>query len=330
MVGTISTTDVHNIQRHNAGDMISDLPEGILLHILSLLPTKDAVRTSALAKKWRHLWTYLSAFDFQTGRYDSENQNQNNTANCLLDLVARLLHKSNRVERLCVQTFESVVGADKVTSLITSVVKHKVQDLELSLGDQNDKFVLPHSFSSFESLTKLCLGLKFTLHIPNDIRFPSLKKLVVSEVTFADEMSVQQLFSGCSVLQELTLYNCYWENIEQITVAISTLTKLTINFDLFSVAYDHDMTLMIDAVNLLSLCCTCIQTIEIIPVNLTSVVDASIDLEYDHPSSESYAAHCVFQLLSGLSSVQSLTLYNNTLEVCLPICLSSSCFFYNT
>jgi len=124
-------------------------------------------------------------------------------------------------------------------------VKDKVQDLELSLGDQNDKFVLPHSFSSFESLTKLCLGLKFTLHIPNGIRFPSLKKLVVSEVTFADEMSVQQLFSGCLVLQELTIYDCDWENLERITVSISTLKELTIDFDYYSVDYDHHMKLMI-------------------------------------------------------------------------------------
>jgi len=177
-------------------------------------------------------------------------------------------------------------------------------------------------------MISLCLGLKFTLHIPNGIRFPSLKKLVVSEVTFADEMSVQQLFSGCPVLQELTIYDCDWENLERITVSISTLKELTIDFDYYSVDYDHHMKLMIDAVNLLLLSCTCSQSIDIIPVNLTSVVDASIDFEY-HPICEPYAAHCVFQLLSGLSSVQSLTLYNNTLEVCLPICSSSSFFFLN-
>ncbi|RHN64841.1 putative F-box domain-containing protein [Medicago truncatula] len=57
MVGAISSTDV---QRHNAGnmnDMISDLPEDVLLDILSLVPTKDAVKTSILVKKWKHLWT---------------------------------------------------------------------------------------------------------------------------------------------------------------------------------------------------------------------------------------------------------------------------------
>jgi hypothetical protein len=119
--------------------------------------------------------------------------------------------KSNCVERLKIHTYKITVDADKVSSLISSASKHKVQYLKLSLGGQNDKFVLPHCFSAFESLNELHLGLKFTLCIPSDICFPSLKKLVVSEVTFANEKSAQQLFSGCHVLQDLTLDNCYWE-----------------------------------------------------------------------------------------------------------------------
>ncbi|XP_058730473.1 F-box/LRR-repeat protein At3g58900-like isoform X6 [Vicia villosa] len=317
MAATISSTDVHKIQRHNVGntDMITDLPEGILLHILSLLPTKDAVRTSILANKWRHLWTYLTAFHFRTGLDESRHQNPKNTANSLLDLVGRLLHKSNCVERLRVQIFKTMIDTDKVTSLISSAAKRRVQCLELSLGHPNDNFVLPHSFSTFESLNELRLGLKFTLHVPNGIRFPNLKKLVVSNVTFSNENSFQQLLSGCSDLQELDLRNCYWENIMHINVAISTLRKLRIHFDLFSANYVHDMTLKIDAVNLLCLSCTCNLAIEFIPVNLTSVVIALIDLGYDDPPNKPYAAQCAFDLLSGLSNVKSLKLYNNTLEV---------------
>jgi hypothetical protein len=312
-----------------AGDMISNLPEGVLLHILSFLPTKDVVRTSVLATKWRHLWTYLSVFDFKipNARYESDDQNQN-SVNCLLDLVGRLLRKSNCVERLCIDIFKITVDGDKVSSLISSASKHKVQYLKLSLGHKNDKFVLPHCFSAFESLNELCVGLKFTLCIPGDICFPSLKKLVVSDVTFANEKSVQQLFSGCPVLQDLTLHNCYWENIEEISVAISTLMNLTIYFDSHCVEYDHDMTVRIDAVNLLSLSCTCLAAIEFIPVNLTSVVDAYVDLENESIlGNELYVVHCIFELLSGLSNIKSLNISNDTLEVCLTICSSSS-FLY--
>ncbi|XP_045788788.1 putative F-box/FBD/LRR-repeat protein At1g66290 isoform X2 [Trifolium pratense] len=320
MAGKISSTDVHHIQGHNVDDMISDLPEGVLLHILSLLPTKDVVRTSVLATKWRHLWTYLSVFDFKIPYplYNKSKDQNQNSVNCLLDLVGRLLRKSNCVERLSIDIFEIAVDGDKVSSLISSASKHKLQYLKLSLGVPipNDKFALPHCFSAFESLNELCLGLKFTLCIPSDICFPSLKKLVVSDVTFANEESVQQLFSGCPVLQELTLYNCYWENIEQISVAISTLRKLTIYFDLCCVDDEDDyMTVMIDAVNLLSLSCTCHAAIRFIPVNLTSIVDAHVHLEDDSQLVPVlYVAHCIFELLSGLNNVKSLDITNDTLE----------------
>lgn len=322
MACTIST-DAYKIQKRNVDDIISNLPEGVLLHILSLLPTKDAVRTSILAKKWKQLWTYLSAFDFnfRHPRYDLDPRNQNNTENSLLDqknkenslldLVGRLLQKSNRVERLCVQIFRSVIDADKVSSLISSVAKHKMQYLKLSLGHPNDKFVLPHSFPAFESLNELHLNLKFTLHIPNGIHFPKLKNLVVSDVTFANEKSVQRLFSGCPVLQELSLYDWSWENIMQISVAISTLRKLTVHFDFDCVDYDHGCTFKIDAANLISLICSCDPTIECIPVNLTSIVDADINL---FPPDEVFASQCAIELLSGLSNVKSLKLANDTLE----------------
>lgn len=40
-------------------DRISNLPDAIILLILSFLPTVDAVRTCLLSKRWRHMWTSI-------------------------------------------------------------------------------------------------------------------------------------------------------------------------------------------------------------------------------------------------------------------------------
>lgn len=40
------------------------MPDEILVLILSLLTTEEAIRTSVLARRWRYLWTFISHLDF--------------------------------------------------------------------------------------------------------------------------------------------------------------------------------------------------------------------------------------------------------------------------
>uniref|UniRef100_A0A0D3HJF0 F-box domain-containing protein n=1 Tax=Oryza barthii TaxID=65489 RepID=A0A0D3HJF0_9ORYZ len=45
----------------SGADRISDLPEDVLHHVLSLLSSRDAVRTCVLAQRWRDLWRSVHA-----------------------------------------------------------------------------------------------------------------------------------------------------------------------------------------------------------------------------------------------------------------------------
>jgi len=45
-------------------DRISNLPEDILVHIFSPLPTKQAFVTSILSKRWKNLWCLVPALEF--------------------------------------------------------------------------------------------------------------------------------------------------------------------------------------------------------------------------------------------------------------------------
>ncbi|KAJ1275035.1 hypothetical protein BS78_05G106100 [Paspalum vaginatum] len=53
-----------------SGGSIDSLPDGVLEHILGFLPSPEAVRSSVLARRWRHLWK--SATGVRIGRRDGE------------------------------------------------------------------------------------------------------------------------------------------------------------------------------------------------------------------------------------------------------------------
>ncbi|CAA0807406.1 Unknown protein, partial [Striga hermonthica] len=52
------------VERYDGDDLISRLPDDILLVILSFLPLKEAGRTSVLSSRWRNLWSYTSHLNF--------------------------------------------------------------------------------------------------------------------------------------------------------------------------------------------------------------------------------------------------------------------------
>lgn len=56
-------------------DRISALPDALLCHILSFLPTKYTVRSTLLSKRWKNKWTSITNLDFEGGRdfYTDEN-----------------------------------------------------------------------------------------------------------------------------------------------------------------------------------------------------------------------------------------------------------------
>ncbi|KAK2424994.1 F-box/LRR-repeat protein [Trifolium repens] len=229
--------------------MISDLPDYIRIHILSFLPTEDAVKTSVLATNWRYLWTYLSVLNFH-----------------MLPLFDIHYHRS---------------------------LVH-----------------IPRS----ASLTQISLQLaKSTLCIPTGILFPSLKTLNLSYATFPNNNSLEQFLSRCPLLQDLTLNYCYLFYINKITIASSTLRNLIINIDHFCLNCHESSNYLveIDAVNLLSLTCTSIPTIQFQIVNPpTSILDAYISFcphGILQPINKRLS-RCSLLLLSGLANVKSLTL----------------------
>lgn len=301
----------------NADD-INRLPDCIIHHILSFIPTKDVVKTAILSKTWNNVWTSVSNLDFDDSLlYANETDNRDPPEEtCFIDFVERVLSLRGASNihkfRLSCRVF---FNAACIHSWISSAIAHNVENLDLCLF-VDDPFVLPGSLFCSQTLTNLKVEMNCTLELPSFIHFPCLKTLYLSLVTFANDGSTQKLFSGCPVLEELALVDCEWFNIKNITISSPTLKWLTIDDLPYFGPPDEpkDCKIKIYASNLEYFKYTGYPSNDIIVCDVSSVVKAYISVPVPHEKQKEVGSHVV-NLLKGLSKVVFLNVSDHTIEV---------------
>jgi len=169
-------------------DRISDLPDSLLYHIISFLPTtKDVVVTSLLSKRWKPLW--------------------------LSQLVINLDEEDALTFR---QLFGSFTPALPILSLhlkwhphhqivVYAAIQRGLQNLTIKrshYGFLTEKLKL----SSFSQTIKPLIFLKLknlTINKLSRVEFPSLKGLHIKSITFPYYKYLTKLLSGCPILEYL-------------------------------------------------------------------------------------------------------------------------------
>ncbi|XP_043688471.1 F-box/FBD/LRR-repeat protein At1g16930-like isoform X2 [Telopea speciosissima] len=207
--------------KRKSQDKISSLPDSILLHILSLLPIKSAVATSALAKRWKDLSTcnliHATNLDFGDEVEDNQAPEQ------FVDFVNRWLniHVGRKIERfrLCFDPNDRFQS--DVVNWIGFATKKNVKELHLDFchrldqydirgevsSDEQKPFELPEFLFSNESLTHLDLS-HCVLSLPLDFSgFGFLQTLRLRDVHIT-ENTLEFLLSNCPLLDKLILREC--------------------------------------------------------------------------------------------------------------------------
>ncbi|XP_042500443.1 putative F-box/LRR-repeat protein At5g38386 isoform X3 [Macadamia integrifolia] len=105
-------------------DRISDLPDPVLQHILSFLPTKYAVSTSILSRRWQSLWTYVDKLNFEDDLFYSIQMDEDLMFK-FMDFVDNVLVVNNMLNIEKLRLLGGDCNADRIDSWIQAAIKHE-------------------------------------------------------------------------------------------------------------------------------------------------------------------------------------------------------------
>ncbi|CAI9099215.1 OLC1v1036000C1 [Oldenlandia corymbosa var. corymbosa] len=234
-------------------DRISSLPEPIISHILSFLPTKSAVATGFVSKSWKHRWTGLTSFDFDDdwwrNRSKKSSRARDNGAEDpnkmrFVDFVNMVLINLNT--EISMAKFRLKVNNRKFLSIhlniwINFAIARKIRVLDLVMmssefwidnWDHDLEFYLPSVLYNCGTLEVLKLQGPFLFKAPHVICLPKLVDLELLSVKFDSAESFRKLISGCEALQCLRIVrNHFTDGLQICNISSLTLKRLVINID---------------------------------------------------------------------------------------------------
>ncbi|XP_019089260.1 PREDICTED: FBD-associated F-box protein At5g38590-like [Camelina sativa] len=205
-------------------DVISALHDDLLVKILLFLPTKKAVSTSILSKRWEFLWMWLPKLHYKTKRGLINYSNRG-----LPSFIDKKLplHRAPVIESLCLNLFGKDIKPKYIRKWVEIVVSRHVRELEISYNLANGN-IFPSSLFSCKSLVILKLKEMVLMDVPSTVCLPSLRTLQLEDVKLADEKSLQELLSMCHVLEDLSVLLYEGNDIKEFTIIVPSLQSLWI------------------------------------------------------------------------------------------------------
>lgn len=219
---------LHNNHAENNIDLLSDLPDCVLLHILSFLTTKDALQTCILSKRWNHLWKHLPTLTIHSSHFKY--------VKVFNKFVSRILSLRDNSTALHALDFHhyGIVEIRLLKRIIKYAVSHNVQRLRVTLMfKSNIKPFLP-SFFSCQTLTSVNVSLDpLPNHMrplfPNYLYLPVLTTLSLRSFAFCvgDDGRVEP-FSALKRLDSLSIKWCEVLDAQNLCISSMALVNLTI------------------------------------------------------------------------------------------------------
>ncbi|QCD94874.1 hypothetical protein DEO72_LG5g2963 [Vigna unguiculata] len=301
-------------EKEDERDMLSELPDDVLLHIMHFMNTKTAVGTSLLSKRWNNVWKCLTTLcfslsDFKTlASYDQ-----------FVNHIVSQRDTSIGLHRL---DFEACDIKEELLHLVPPLL-HDVPHLSIHLHTRSlnmFNYSIPFLFFS-HSLTSLTLSIDRSRRIfilPQPIQLPALRTLNLTNVGFVvmDSDECVEPFSSCLVLDSLVLEWCYLTNPWKVlSISNPNLSRCTMK--------RYSFRLLLSTPNLTYLAIGK----SMFPCEVSSTCDLALLQEADIDiTCDSHAI--VLRLLKMLSYVKILTLSEPVLKTILLVSYFFCVFFF--
>ncbi|CAN6832189.1 unnamed protein product [Brassica oleracea] len=329
-------------------DRVSNLPDELLCHVLSFLPTKSAALTSVLSKRWFNLWKLVPNLDINDSLFlhpqDGKGERQE-IQRSFVDFVDRVLamQGDSPINNFSLKCITGRVHPDIVNRWICNVLKRGVSDLSLYTHFAKDLddylYRLPKEmFVKLSLRNERCVDWYFR---DMGSSLPMLKSLDINSDTIVCG-EFEKFITSFPMLEELEMGTMKWEDFN-VTVSSANLRSLSLHgsgiegWDDF----ENPKSFSFDAPNLLFL-----NYSELVPedypvVNMGKLLEAHINLmvtdeqmkrvrEPNHDllegDDEVLQFSNVVKLVNGTRNVQRLTLTSDTLEVLSQCCDSMPVF----
>lgn len=297
-------------------DRISEMPDAILVHILSFLSTEDAIKTGALSRRWLYVWTWLPELSFyeecsscETLQADEDCDHIDRFVNFVNQTL--MFHACSKIRKFVLRFAYDSSLADSVDMWVRYATKANVEKLSLNLyNDYDDNYELPQHVYKQSSIKKLSLE-KCTIDPSESVSWKSLKSLSIRE-TSLDEDAVQNILAGSPVLEYLELEG--FSGFDRLHIGLANLREL--------VLIDSDVgeeLLEISAPNLQSLYLRGNMNLKKIRLsNIKSLVNCYLDFILVDNDIEVHR-NMLKELLDLLGHVKELTMANHFFQVSLYV-----------
>ncbi|XP_030493087.2 putative F-box/LRR-repeat protein At4g15060 isoform X2 [Cannabis sativa] len=226
-------------------DRISKLPDAIILHILSFLPSKDLVPTSLLSKRWKLMWYSVPTLSF----LDTKHARLPWHYDRFCDYVDTSLERRKRGMffmgdsvitsfKLQIHSYARSI-AHRIDKWFAFAVQNKVKKISLSFSKETEwnrdlrcfdyyYYCLPKTLVvNAMHLTILELG-KVELNSRYSFSFPCLESLSMDLVRLADNDVLDKLLLGSPSLEKFRLDCCSLRTDHQLNINSFSLKFLQI------------------------------------------------------------------------------------------------------